>query len=68
MPGLTSPTPASLFPWPVFPQPSRLESHQKNAGEERNPPMCHDITFPPGAQNKKKQEGEEEGEGKVVWS
>lgn len=50
MPQLTSPTPASLLPWPVFPQTPRLQSHQKNAGEERNPLVCHDITFPSGAQ------------------
>lgn len=52
--GSNLPTPASLLPWPVLPQPPRLESHQKNALEERNPPMCHDVTFLPGAQKGEK--------------
>lgn len=51
---LTSPPPATLLPWPMLPQPPRLESHQKNAVEERNPPMCHDIIFPLGAQKQEK--------------
>lgn len=51
------PATASLPLWPVLPQPPRLESHQKNAVEERNPPVCHDITFPPGAQKQEKWGG-----------
>lgn len=58
---LTSPPPASLLLGLVFPQSPRLESHQKNVGEERNPPMCHDITFPPGPQKQEKLEAEGEG-------
>lgn len=52
---------ATNFPAPGLPHPRarvpptpRLESYQKNVGEERNPPMCHDIAFPLGAQKQEK--------------